>query len=285
MNSSIRSLILHGSAGTAALRNFPIPITPSLLPFATRLFSTTLSNSAKHTKTNRYLPPEVPAYPYRSNINFESANWGLYGGATLQSGNKISKGRNKGKTRRTWAPHIKVMKFYSEALGEEIELRVQHRVTRTIQKCGGLDAYLLGEKPARIQELGVFGWKLRWRVMNSPAMIEKFQAERDSLGATHPITYAEFKLQRAREYTLELEEFRAKLAEYEALDEEDKRLTSPVEWTQELMAKKAWLDQISQQELDAEACREKTRIQQESEAQSMAMKEQEQMHTETSSAA
>jgi large subunit ribosomal protein L28 len=53
---------------------------------------------------------------------------------------------------------------------------------RTIRKCGGLDQYLLGDKPARIKELGLFGWRLRWRVMNSHLMRQKFQKERENLG-------------------------------------------------------------------------------------------------------
>lgn len=53
---------------------------------------------------------------------------------------------------------------------------------RTIRKCGGLDQYLLGEKPARIKELGHFGWKLRWRVMNSKAIRKRHQEERRKLG-------------------------------------------------------------------------------------------------------
>lgn len=39
------------------------------------------------------------------------------------------------------------------------------RVLRTIDKCGGLDEYLLGEGKGRIKELGMEGWRLRWRIM------------------------------------------------------------------------------------------------------------------------
>ena len=38
---------------------------------------------------------------------------------------------------------------------------------RTIDKCGGLDNYLLGNKAQRVKELGLKGWELRWRVMQS----------------------------------------------------------------------------------------------------------------------
>src|SRR5207248_3802817 len=107
---------------------------------------------------------------------------GLYGGASIQFGNKISKGRNKGKTRRRWYPNVRLETIRSEALGKELTIRITASCMRTINKCGGLDQYLLGDKPARIKELGLFGWKLRWKVMNSPMMSEKFAEERAKLG-------------------------------------------------------------------------------------------------------
>ncbi|KAI5288493.1 39S ribosomal protein L24, mitochondrial [Ascosphaera acerosa] len=244
-----------------------------------RCLSTTAAAAAKAVHTTpatagRWLPEPVPAYPYGPNINYEPANWGLYGGATLQSGNKISKGRNKGKTRRTWAPHIKEVEFHSEALGETLKLRVQHRVERTIAKCGGIDNYLMGEKPARIQELGVFGWKLRWRVMNSPEMVRRLQAQRAQLGGDVPLTYAEFKLQRAREYSDEVAAFRAEKARYDALSEEDKMFTPAPEWTTELEAKKAWLAQeASLPELAAEVRRERRRAKRARKAQRKAVEQ------------
>ncbi|KZZ92645.1 Ribosomal protein L28 [Ascosphaera apis ARSEF 7405] len=241
MASSLRSLML----GQSALRS--TSVTASTLPLTTRLFSTSTPTPAKQASSSRYLPPGVPEYPYGPNINFEPANWGLYGGSTLQSGNKISKGRNKGKTRRTWAPHIKIEKLHSDALNRDIKVRVQSRVLRTIQKCGGLDNYLLGEKPARIQELGVFGWKLRWEVMNSPAMVEKLRKERDELGAAFPITYDEYKIAKMNQYTDDINAFLAKLAEFETLQKENPEAVEneePPQWTPELLAKKAWLNQM-----------------------------------------
>ncbi|PGG98619.1 hypothetical protein GX51_06704 [Blastomyces parvus] len=127
------------------------------------------------------LPKSVPEYPYGPARFFKQSNTGLYGGSTIQFGNKISKGRNKGKTRRTWKPNIRHEELYSEALGKTLKLKVQHRVLRTIKKVGGLDQYLLGDKPARIKELGVFGWNLRWKVMRSKAMKDKFEQERREL--------------------------------------------------------------------------------------------------------
>lgn len=42
--------------------------------------------------------PPCPPYPYGMLHAFKNADKGLFGGAHVQSGNKISKGRNKGKT-------------------------------------------------------------------------------------------------------------------------------------------------------------------------------------------
>jgi large subunit ribosomal protein L28 len=153
-----------------------------------RTFATSLAALTAHN-----LPPIIPPYPYGPNRVFKQANSGLYGGSVLQFGNKISKGRNKGKTRRTWKPNIRKERLYSNALGKFLELKVQHRVLRTIKKVGGLDEYLLGDKPARIKELGTFGWGLRWKVMQSPAMRKRFRAERNTLGlSATPETFSRF---------------------------------------------------------------------------------------------
>jgi len=55
-------------------------------------------------------------------------------------------------------------------------------VLRTVDKCGGLDEYLLGEKAGRIKELGMGGWKLRWRIMQTEKVKERFRLQREKLG-------------------------------------------------------------------------------------------------------
>ena len=62
-------------------------------------------------------------------------------------------------------PNVRLETLKSEALGTEVTIRVTAACMRTIEKCGGLDAYLMGTKPARIKELGMLGWKMRWKVM------------------------------------------------------------------------------------------------------------------------
>lgn len=59
---------------------------------------------------------------------------------------------------------------------------MQARVLRTIDKVGGLDEYLLGGKRARVKELGMGGWALRWRVWQTEMVTERFKKERERLG-------------------------------------------------------------------------------------------------------
>lgn len=124
----------------------------------------------------------MPPYPYSPNVDFPEANFGLYGGGTIQSGNKISQGRNKGKTLRKWFPNIRLEKVRSEALDMELSIPIRARVMRTIRKCGGLDQYILGDKPGRIKELGLLGWKLRYKIMQTPSVQKAFRAERIKQG-------------------------------------------------------------------------------------------------------
>lgn len=70
----------------------------------------------------------------------------------------------------------------SEALGEDVFVKLTRKALRTIRKVGGLDKYLLCDKPSRLKELGLAGWKLRYRIMQSPAMKKKFAEEREKLG-------------------------------------------------------------------------------------------------------
>ena len=45
-----------------------------------------------------------------------------------------------------------------------------------------MDEYILGEKEARIKELGPQGWKLRWRIMSQQAVKERFRVQAAELG-------------------------------------------------------------------------------------------------------
>ena len=99
----------------------------------------------------------------------------------IQFGNTVSE-RTEIKNRRRWKPNIQHKRLWSAALAQWLRIRIAPRVLRTIDKVGGLDEYLLGEKPARIKELGMAGWLLRWRIMQTDAVKERYRLERIRLG-------------------------------------------------------------------------------------------------------
>lgn len=73
-------------------------------------------------------------------------------------------------------------RLWSDGLARFVQVKVQARVLRTIDKCGGLDEYLLGEKAGRIKELGVEGWRLRWLVMRTGKVRRRVKEQRVALG-------------------------------------------------------------------------------------------------------
>lgn len=73
-------------------------------------------------------------------------------------------------------------RLWSGALGRFVKTRITTRVLRTVDKVGGLDEYLLGEKSQRIRELGTMGWKMRWRIMQTPVVKERFRVQREQMG-------------------------------------------------------------------------------------------------------
>ncbi|KAL4738320.1 ribosomal L28 family-domain-containing protein [Aspergillus similis] len=152
------------------------------------------------------LPDYIPPYPYGPNYMFRQSNTGLYGGTTIQFGNKISQGRNEGKTRRFWKPNVRRKKLWSEALQQFLFIKVTRKALRTIRKAGGLDQYLLDDRPARIKELGVFGWKLRWQVMQTDKIQEQFKQERKRLGLPEPPSFEEWLKQKEGEIKAQVEE-------------------------------------------------------------------------------
>jgi large subunit ribosomal protein L28 len=69
-------------------------------------------------------------------------------GKTVQAGNNVSHANNR--TRRRFLPNMQVVSFQSEALGEQIQVRLSVSAIRTIEKRGGLDAYLLSTPTAKL---------------------------------------------------------------------------------------------------------------------------------------
>ncbi|BGP55211.1 hypothetical protein JCM8202_003785 [Rhodotorula sphaerocarpa] len=90
----------------------------------------------------------------RSALNAKRRQTGLYDGRTIQSGNNVGETFNN-KTRRTWLPNVHPKRLWSEALGTNLRLKVTSGALRTIDKVGGLDAYLFRMRPERLGEKGM----------------------------------------------------------------------------------------------------------------------------------
>ncbi|KAL8750809.1 MAG: hypothetical protein Q9184_006289 [Pyrenodesmia sp. 2 TL-2023] len=161
------------------------PVRPALLPICQplpRCFSTTNELQARPSLSAlKHLHRNIPTYPYGPSLLYKQSNFGLYGGAKPQFGNKVSE-RNEIKTRRRWEPNIHDKRLWSVAMDKYLRVKVQARVLRTIDKVGGLDEYLMGESPARVRELGMEGWKMRWRLMKTEWGQQRLKERRIGLG-------------------------------------------------------------------------------------------------------
>lgn len=62
-------------------------------------------------------------------------------GKGVLTGNNVSHANNK--TRRRFLPNLCDVSFLSDALGQTIRLRVSAHALRSVDKVGGLDAFLL----------------------------------------------------------------------------------------------------------------------------------------------
>ncbi|MBN9565375.1 MAG: 50S ribosomal protein L28 [Alphaproteobacteria bacterium] len=77
-------------------------------------------------------------------------------GKGVMSGNNVSHANNK--TLRRFLPNLQISSFLSNILGKSVRMRVSTNAIRTIEKNGGIDAYILG---ARKSQLSTEGLKLR----------------------------------------------------------------------------------------------------------------------------
>jgi large subunit ribosomal protein L28 len=69
-------------------------------------------------------------------------------GTRVSFGNNVSHSNRK--SSRTFAPNLQSVSLLSDGLGRAVRLRVTTRALRTVQKRGGLDAYLLGTSDAKL---------------------------------------------------------------------------------------------------------------------------------------
>ena len=82
-------------------------------------------------------------------------------GKGVMSGNNVSHANNR--TRRRFLPNLQRTSMSSEILGRDISLRVSVSAIRTVEKHGGLDAFLL---QARNSELADEASALKREIMS-----------------------------------------------------------------------------------------------------------------------
>jgi large subunit ribosomal protein L28 len=63
-------------------------------------------------------------------------------GKGVQAGNNVS--HSKRRTRRRFLPNVQPMSLYSETLDDMVRLKVSAAGLRTVERNGGLDAFLTG---------------------------------------------------------------------------------------------------------------------------------------------
>ena len=70
-------------------------------------------------------------------------------GRGVQSGNNVSHANNK--TRRRFLPNLHQVSLISDVLRQRVRLRVSSNGLRSIEKRGGLDAFLLSTPDAKLE--------------------------------------------------------------------------------------------------------------------------------------
>ena len=69
-------------------------------------------------------------------------------GKAVMTGNNVSHAHNK--TRRVFLPNVQDTSVFSEALGRKIKIRVSTAGLRTLEHKGGLDQFLMGTAPTKL---------------------------------------------------------------------------------------------------------------------------------------
>ena len=85
-------------------------------------------------------------------------------GKGVMTGNNVSHAHNK--TRRRFIPNVQDMALHSEALGRAVRFKICVSALRTIEKKGGLDAYL---SDAKDNDLSLKARRLKRAVIKAAA--------------------------------------------------------------------------------------------------------------------
>ncbi|HEY0420024.1 MAG TPA: 50S ribosomal protein L28 [Acetobacteraceae bacterium] len=69
-------------------------------------------------------------------------------GKGVLTGNNVSHANNK--TRRRFLPNLQEASMLSDVLGADVKMRLSTRAIRTVEKNGGIDAFLLSTRNTRL---------------------------------------------------------------------------------------------------------------------------------------
>jgi len=69
-------------------------------------------------------------------------------GTGVQSGNNVSHANNK--SRRRFLPNLQEQSLLSDTFGFAVSLRMSTRAIRTVERNGGIDAFLIGTRNSKL---------------------------------------------------------------------------------------------------------------------------------------
>ena len=84
-------------------------------------------------------------------------------GVGVQFGNNVSHSQRK--TRRSFLPNLRKIKYKSEVTGEEYAFRVTARCIRTIDKLGGLDNFIINA--AKVCKMSSYAKTVRNKIIKA----------------------------------------------------------------------------------------------------------------------
>lgn len=87
-------------------------------------------------------------------------------GKTVRFGNNVSHANNK--TGRQFRPNLQGTAMLSDALGQIVRMRVSTNAIRTIEKNGGIDAFLLGRSDRKLEPVLI---RLKRRIEKARARV------------------------------------------------------------------------------------------------------------------
>jgi len=71
-------------------------------------------------------------------------------GKGVLTGHNVSHANNK--TKRVFRPNLQPMSLASEALGQDVKLKISMNALRSVDRAGGIDAYLLKAKDSVLSD-------------------------------------------------------------------------------------------------------------------------------------